>query len=81
MTEPTQHITPLFTVANQILINYFKTEGADHYIAHEIVDLDTQEAYIITMQRSDGETPLHQLANALDKIALLEREIDEIKKR
>jgi hypothetical protein len=71
------HITPLYTVAKQILLNFFKTESAGNYIAHEIEDLDTGESYIITMQKSDGETPLHQLAAAKDRIESLEHALKQ----
>lgn len=66
------NMTPLYTVGNQILANFFKLESAKNYIAHEIQDLDTGETYIITMQKVSGETPLHQLAKANEKIECLE---------
>ena len=72
MSEFSPNITPLFTVANQILANFFKVEKATNYISHIIEDRDTGDEYIITMQRISGETPLHQLANANDRIAHLE---------
>lgn len=55
-------ITPLFTVANQILVNFFDQACSGNYIAHEINDEKTGESYMITMQKIEGETPLYQLA-------------------
>jgi hypothetical protein len=72
-------ITPLYTVAKQVLANFFKLEEAENYYAHEIEDRDTGQRYIITMQKVDGETPLHQLAEANDRIEQLERQLAEMK--
>lgn len=70
-----EDVTPLHDVANQTLVNFFKSESAGNFIAHEIEDIDTGEQYLITMQKSNGETPLHQLAKANDRIAVLEHAI------
>jgi protease II len=52
---------PLFTVANELLFNHFDNESSGNYIAHEIEDNESGHSYLITMQKIDGETPLHQL--------------------
>ena len=72
MNDYNPKITPLFTVANQVLANFFKLELGKNYISHVIEDLDTGDEYIITMQKINGETPLHQLAKAKERIAELE---------
>lgn len=68
------NITPLFTIANQILINFFDKDSGRNYIAHEIEDNKTGDSYIITMQKVDGETPLHQLQQLKEDYASLEEE-------
>lgn len=78
MSEHTRNITPLFTVANQILTKFFRQEGADNYVSHVIEDLDHGQHYLITMQRVDGDTPLHQLMAAQERIATLETAIRQV---
>lgn len=70
-----EEVTPLHDVANQVLVNFFKAGSAGNFVAHEIEDIDTGEQYLITMQKSNGETPLHQLAKANERIAVLEHVI------
>jgi hypothetical protein len=69
---------PLFSVGNEVLLNYFKEDASRNYIAHQIEDLDTGEEYMITMQRINGETPLHQLAKAKKEIQLLKTSIADL---
>jgi uncharacterized protein (DUF2225 family) len=56
-----ENTTPLFNIGNQILINFFDEKKGRNYIAHEIEDNESGHSYLITMQKIDGETPLHQL--------------------
>lgn len=76
--QPKRHITPLFTVANQVLVNFFRQEGADNFIAHEIEDKDTGQSYLILMQKIQGETPVHQLAKSKADCATLESTLQEL---
>lgn len=78
MSSDTPNITPLFTVANQVLANFFRQSGADNYVSHIIEDLDHKQDYLITMQRVDGETPLHQLAATQERVTSLESTLDNI---
>lgn len=71
-------ITPLFTVANQVLVEFFKKEAGDNYISHVIEDKDSSKEFLITMQRIDGETPLHQLAAQKDRVAELEHALAQV---
>jgi hypothetical protein len=73
------NITPLFTVGNQILVNFFDQGKGENYTSHVIEDNHSDEEYIITMQRVDGETPLYQLAEKKEENARLEAEVKELK--
>ncbi len=65
-------ITPLFTIGNQILINFFDQSDATNYTSHLIEDKHNNCDYIITMQKVNGETPLLQLQEEKEKVAKLE---------
>lgn len=73
-----EDITPLFTVANQVLVNFFDNSKADNYVSHVIESLDSDQEYLITMQRIDGETPLHQLAQQKERVLELEHALTQV---
>jgi hypothetical protein len=64
--------TPLFNVADQLLVNFFDKNDVDNYISHVIEDNEKGAEYLITMQRINGETPLHQLAREKERVIKLE---------
>ena len=70
-------ITPLFTVANQVLINFFDKGDADNYVSHIIEDKQNDAEFLITMQRIKGETPLHQLVTQKNRVAELEHALTQ----
>lgn len=72
-------ITPLFTVANQVLVNFFDKSDTENYVSHIIEDKHSDEEYLITMQRIKGETPLHQLATEKEQNEVLQSKINELK--
>jgi hypothetical protein len=71
-------ITPLFTVANQVLVNFFDKNSSGNYVSHIIEDNESGQEYLITMQRIEGETPLHQLAQQKDRVQALEHALTQV---
>lgn len=71
-------ITPLFTVGNQILINFFDQGNARNYTSHVIEDEDNDCDYIITMQKVDAETPQYQLEDQKNKTIALQAKLKEL---
>ena len=71
-------ITPLFTVGNQILINFFDQGNAQNYTSHVIEDEDNDCDYIITMQKVDAETPQYQLEDQKNKTIALQAKLKEL---
>lgn len=71
-------ITPLFTVAQQVLVNFFDKGASGNYVSHIIEDRERGQDYLITMQRIDGETPLHQLEEKKERVLELEQTLAQI---
>jgi hypothetical protein len=71
-------ITPLFTVANQVLVKFFDESESDNYVSHVIEDKHSDQEYLITMQRINGETPLHQLAQKNERVLELEHALNQV---
>jgi hypothetical protein len=78
MPDITPDITPLFTVANQVLVNFFDKNDVDNYVSHVIEDKKKGVEYLITMQRINGDTPLHQLAKQNERVDVLEHALSQI---
>lgn len=76
---PEAEESPLFTVANEILVNYFRQdEQVTNFVSHIIDDLDTGEAYQITMQRLKGVSAMESYNEAKNRIEALENTLAEL---
>ncbi|MCZ4337727.1 hypothetical protein [Shewanella colwelliana] len=74
MTQP----TALQQFANDQLINQFKEQSMGNYVAHELEDVADGTLYLVTLQKSDGNTPLHQLETTREKLSTLEARFTQI---
>lgn len=71
--------TPLFTVANEVLVNYFKQDAeVTDFVSHIIDDLDTGDSYQITMQRLQGVSAIESYNKAKSRIEALENTVAEL---
>lgn len=78
-TVPEAEDSPLFTVANEVLVNYFrKDEQVTNFVSHIIDDLDTGDSYQITMQRLKGASAIESYNEAKSRIDALENTIAEL---
>ena len=78
-TAPEAEESPLFTVANEVLVNYFRQdEQVTNFVSHIIDDLDTGESYQITMQRLKGVSAMESYNEAKNRIVALENTIAEL---
>ena len=70
---------PLFSVANEVLVNYFKQDAeVTDFVSHIIDDLDTGDSYQITMQRLQGVSAIESYNKAKSRIVALENTVAEL---
>jgi hypothetical protein len=77
MTESIKDDLPLYTVSNEILINFFDKGKSGNYTSHIIEDNNSGEEYVITMQKINGETPLLQLEEAKRQNVLMKEFLEK----
>ena len=70
---------PLFSVANEVLVNYFNQDTeVTNFVSNIIEDLDTGDSYQITMQRLKGVSAIESYNEAKSRIEALENTIAEL---
>lgn len=70
--------TALHQFADEQLIKQFKEHSSGNYVAHELEDVADGTLYLVTLQKSDGNTPLHQLEAVREKLSTLENRFSQI---
>ncbi|WP_288987871.1 hypothetical protein [uncultured Pseudoalteromonas sp.] len=77
--KPEQFNSPLLTVANEVLVNYFRQdEEVTNFISHIIDDHDTNESYQITMQKLGGVSLVESFSESTKRVEDLESALASI---